>query len=146
MSSPAAPVPDNREELMHRALGATDLLQQTIERLAVQFDATRQTNLSSGQYVNSLQVKSARTRLFGLTGYNAAASALFLQLFDVADHPRDDAIPDVLLALAATEPFALDYGLRGRHFTNGLYIVISTTGPTKTETTTPDVWLDVQYD
>lgn len=135
----------HHEDLLHRTNGAIDLLTETIERLASQWDAERQSNASPRAYITALEVKGARTRLFGLTGYNQGPGQ-FLHIFDRANPPANGQAPEIVVPIAAASGFSLDFGLRGRHFTNGLIICASTTDSTLTLSTTPNVWLDVQYD
>ena len=69
--------------------------------------------------------------LYGVTGYNSGA-AQFLQVFDSSTLPADTAVPAVVIAIAATSNFSIDFGVLGRGFVRGCVICNSSTGPTKT--------------
>lgn len=107
-------------------------------------DAAGPNNASTTAYAASLVVKAAGGRLFGLSGYNSKGSAQWIQVHDAASLPSDTAVPVVILYVAATSSFSLDFGLRGRAFTTGIVVCNSSTGPTKT-IGSADIFADAQY-
>lgn len=101
-------------------------------------------NSTSIAYEASRVVKPKPGTLRGLTGYNSKGSAQFIQLFDSPGLPADGAVPVVVITIAASSSFSLDYGLDGRKFLRGIVVANSSTGPTKT-IGSADCWFDVQY-
>ena len=94
-------------------------------------------------YAASLIVKAAKGKLLGITGYNSKGSAQFIQVHDSATLPADTAVPKVVIAVAASSSFSLEFS-KGRDFANGIVICNSSTGPTKT-IGSADIWIDAQY-
>ena len=101
-------------------------------------------NATAVAYVASLIVKTGPGWLYGLTGYNSKNAAQWIQVFDAPNVPADGSIPKIIFAVATIANFSIDFGLRGRHFTNGIVVVNSSTGPTLT-IGSADVWFDAQY-
>lgn len=101
-------------------------------------------NSSSVAYEASRIVKPKPGVLFGLTGYNSKGSTQFILIHDAAILPPEGAIPAIVFSVAASTPFSLDFGMMGRTFKNGIVIVNSSTGPTKT-IGSADCWFDAQY-
>jgi hypothetical protein len=128
----------------HVHLGLLQEILDTLDAIAKQFDPGPVSNASPRAYVAQLDVKGARGQLYGLTGYNAGP-AQFLHIYDAADIPAAGTKPEIVLPIAAASAFTLDYGLRGRHFLNGIVIGNSTTDATRTQGL-QNLWLDVQYD
>lgn len=126
--------------LLEQALAELKAIAHELETLT----GVRDSNASPKKYVNFLAVKGARGRLYGVTGYNAGP-AQFLHIFDQATAPIDGASPEIVLPLATLSSFTLDFGLRGRHFVNGIVISNSTTDAQRTLGAL-NLWLDVQYD
>jgi hypothetical protein len=106
--------------------------------------ADKSQNSSSVIYEASRVVKNTPGVLFGLTGYNSKTAEQFIQLHDDTVTPAEAAVPVVVFKVAASSPFALDFGVRGRTFTKGIVLVNSSTGPTKT-IGSADCWFDAQY-
>lgn len=106
--------------------------------------STTPLNASAAAYVASMVIKPGAGKLFGLSGYNSKASAQFIQLFDSATLPAEGAIPKIVFTVSATSNFSADFGVYGRSFINGICLVNSSTGPTKT-IGSADIWADAQY-
>lgn len=102
-----------------------------------------QDNATSTAYEASRVCKNKGGVLYGITGYNSKASTQFIQVHDAATLPADTAVPVIIMSVAASTPFSLDLGTRGRYFTNGIVVCNSSTGPTKT-IGSADCWFDVQ--
>ena len=101
-------------------------------------------NSTSVAYVASQVVKPKPGVLYGVTGYNSKGSAQFILIHDAALVPAEGAIPAVVISVAAASSFSLDFGALGRAFKNGIVLVNSSTGPTKT-IGSADCWFDAQY-
>jgi hypothetical protein len=101
-------------------------------------------NVTSTAYEAGHLVKASAARLYGFSGYNSKASAQFIQVHDAASLPADTAVPVVVVRVEASSNFSYDSGGVGRLFTTGIYIVNSSTGPTKT-IGSADCWYDVQF-
>jgi hypothetical protein len=81
---------------------------------------------------NSLVVKTGKGYLAQVFGYNTLAGTQFLQVFDSATLPIDTTVPLLVIALAASAPFQLQFNFTVMEMQNGIVICNSTTGPTKT--------------
>lgn len=101
-------------------------------------------NSTSEAYEASRVIKPKPGVLLGMTGYNSKASAQFIQVHDSAGVPAEGAIPKILISVAASSPFSIDYTQIGRLFKYGIVVCNSSTGPTKT-VGSADVWFDAQY-
>lgn len=80
----------------------------------------------------SIIVKDRGAKLLRVFGFNALAGTQFLQVHDSAVVPIDTAVPLIVIALAASSPFQIDFTGFAMPFQNGCVICNSTTGPTKT--------------
>jgi len=94
-------------------------------------------------YEASAIIKDSSGTLYRLMGYNSGG-AQFLQLHDSATVPADNAIPKVLIAIAATANFDIDLGEIGRFFNNGIVVCNSSTEATKT-IGAADCWFSAWY-
>lgn len=101
------------------------------------------TNVTTTAYATNLVVKASAGRLMGLQGYSSKATAQFILIHDVAALPADGQVPKIIIPVAATSPFSIDFGRFGRQFANGVVVCCSTTGPTKT-IGSADIWVDAQ--
>lgn len=95
-------------------------------------------------YASSRVVQSAPGTLYGLSGYNSAATVQFIQLHDAAALPADGAAPVVIILAPAASSFSIDFGIFGRYFANGIVVCNSSTGPTKT-IGAADCWFDARF-
>ena len=93
----------------------------------------------SGSLVASQQIKllsgsSAKGHLHWLFLYNNNAATRYAQLFDSVALPADGSVPLFVQSMAPSTsvPKELAFGPDGLVFTNGLWIVISSTVATKT--------------
>lgn len=99
-------------------------------------------NRTTTAYAASLVIAANPAKLHKLTGYNSGA-AQFIQLHDAASLPADTAVPKVVIAVAATSNFEIDYSEFGRLFSTGIVVCNSSTGPTKT-IGAANCWFDAQ--
>jgi hypothetical protein len=101
-------------------------------------------NATSAAYEASRVVKTKPGKLYGMTGYNSKVSAQFILIHDANALPATGGIPVIVLSVAASSPFSLDYNTLGRDFSHGIVVSNSSTGPTQT-IGSADCWFDVQY-
>lgn len=104
---------------------------------------------SGPSYRNSgVIVASGPARVWGVSGYNSAASAVWVMLFDAAAVPADGAAPDVLIYVPAGSGFAwgTDSKQLGTAFSDGLCWAESTSSPALTLSPTDDIFLRADYD
>jgi hypothetical protein len=101
-------------------------------------------NATTTVYASSLVVSELGATVHGVSGYNSKASAQFIQLYDASALPADGSVPKVVISVAATSNFSIDFGFQGREFKAGVVIGNSSTAPTKT-IGSADCWLDVQF-
>lgn len=106
--------------------------------------AIKRLNGTSAAYEASRVVKATGGVLYGLSGYNSLAGIQFVQIHDAAALPADTAVPAVVMTVAASSNFSIDFGVYGRAFVNGIVVCNSTTGPTKT-IGAANLWIDAQY-
>jgi hypothetical protein len=71
-------------------------------------------------------------RLFGFTITNTKASAQFVQLFDAAAVPADNAVPLFSKSVPATDAVGVYWGSVGRWMTQGVVLCNSSTSALKT--------------
>lgn len=105
---------------------------------------TRSSNATVSAYAASLIIKSSAGKLYGVIGYNSKAADQFIQIHDSATLPAEGAIPKVVITVAPTTNFSVDFGTLGRAFNAGIVVCNSSTGPTKTIGSS-DTWFDCQY-
>jgi hypothetical protein len=94
--------------------------------------ATGQLNANSGALANSLVIKNAAGRLYGLQGINTLAGAQWIHFFDAAAVPADATVPLISIPVAGGAQFSIDFGIRGRTFANGIVVTNSTAAAAKT--------------
>lgn len=97
---------------------------------------------NSVDFSSSIIVSTNPVILLGFTVYNSGP-AQFIQLFDSATVPADDAVPELPIPIAADSVVGMYWGEEGRYFPNGLVLCNSSTADVKTLGLT-DCWFDVQ--
>jgi hypothetical protein len=100
-------------------------------------------NSTSSGYETSRKAASGPCKLFGLQGYNSGAAQFILVIND-EELPSNGAVPEIIIAAAATSIFSAYFGTAGRWFSRGIILANSSTGPTLT-IGAADCWFDVQY-
>lgn len=101
-------------------------------------------NAVTTAYTASLQVKASASMLYGLSGYSSKGSAQFIQIHDSAALPAEGAVPKVVFTVGASSNFSIDFGVFAMAFYNGVYVVNSSTGPTKT-IGSADCWIAARF-
>lgn len=100
-------------------------------------------NATTTAYAASLVASDVPATLYRVRGHNSKGSAQFILIHDAASLPADAAVPKVVITVAATSNFDIDFGTLGRLFQTGVVICNSSTGPTKT-IGLADCWIDAQ--
>lgn len=101
-------------------------------------------NTHSNAYEASRLVKAGPGYLFGFTVYNSKGSGQFIQVHDSATLPAEGAVPEVFIDIATVIAKGVQWLPLGRSFQRGIYLVNSSTGPTKT-IGSADCFFDAQY-
>ena len=101
-------------------------------------------NTHSNVYENAHAVKSGPGYLFGFTVYNSKGSGQFIQVFDSSTLPAEGAVPETFFDIATVVAKGVQWLPLGRSFLRGIYLVNSSTGPTKT-IGSADCFFDAQY-
>lgn len=102
------------------------------------------TNKSSSAEEAANQIKASAGTLYGISMTNENAATRYLQLHDSASAASEGAVPWIGVPVETGKAVSIDYGLKGRGFTNGLYACASSTQNTKTLAGTDHVF-DAQY-
>lgn len=104
-------------------------------------------NATSSVLANALRVKSGAGSLFGFTVKSTNAAAQFVLLIDAATLPADGTLTVVAFQpfdLPGSSTLGVEFGDKGRSFSQGLWLCNSTTASTKT-IGAADCWFDAQY-
>lgn len=103
-------------------------------------------SVNSGKKVNTLLVKSAGATLFFVSGLSARTTPQYIQVFDAIVAPAAGAVVNgpVIYVPAGPVNFSAAWGLVGRRFFAGIFLVNSTTDQTYTAGSA-DTIFDVQY-
>jgi hypothetical protein len=117
----------------------------TIAGLVAEFHAAGlPLNSRSNVYENARLVKAGPGYLFGFTVYNSKGSGQFIQVHDSATLPAEGAVPEVVIDIATVVAKGVQWLPLGRSFLRGIYLVNSSTAPTKT-IGSADCFFDAQY-
>lgn len=98
----------------------------------------------STAYGTSEVVKTTPGIVHRISGFNAHTSPVWIQLHDAVSLPANDAVPAIIIYVAATANFDFDLSDIGRFCQKGIVVCSSSTGPTKT-LSGATVWFNIQY-
>ena len=87
---------------------------------------------NSVAYATNLVIKNTAGTLISLSGYNSLASTQFIQIHDATALPSNNAVPAMIISVAASSAFSFTIPATGIPFTTGIIVCNSTTGPTLT--------------
>src|SRR3990167_11114402 len=76
--------------------------------------------LSAAANVNATLVSASPSRVFGITGYNARGSAVYLKIYNKATAPAETDTPFMTLYLPATAYFNIPFPANGVYLGTGL--------------------------
>ena len=95
-------------------------------------------------YESGEVVKASPGVLHRISGFNAHVAAVFIQLHDAAAMPANNAVPAIIIHVAATSAFDFDLSELGRNCQKGISICSSSAGPTKTLSGNT-AWFSIQF-
>ena len=95
-------------------------------------------------YAASLTIKAGSGALYLLNGFNSKTSGQFIQIHNTTAQPANGVVPVVLFYVPANSNFSFDFGIYGRAFSTGIFVINSSTGPTLTPGSS-DCWFDATY-
>jgi hypothetical protein len=111
-------------------------------RALTRLDELNPTNATTTALAETLVVKAAAGKLYGVQGYTAADG--FVQVHNKASAPASTNVPVLVIPVLADTPFSLDLGY-GRAFPTGIAVGFSSVGPTFTGGGS-SMWIDAQYE
>jgi histone H3/H4 len=100
-------------------------------------------NATTTALASTLQIKSSSGTLFLLSGFNSKTSSQFIQIHN-ATSLIGGAVPVITFTIPPSSNFSFDFGIYGRYFSTGIYVVNSSSAATYTAGST-DCWFDAQY-
>lgn len=95
-------------------------------------------------YESSEAVKSSAGTVYRISGFNAHTSPVWIQLHNLSAVPSNNAVPVLIIYVAATAAFDFDLSVIGRHCNKGIVVCSSSTGP-KLTISGDTAWFSVQY-
>lgn len=100
-------------------------------------------SVSTG-YEASRQALAVPGNLISITGYNSKATAQFIQIHNAVSEPAEGAVPaDFFIVPPGSSFIYTPNDQTGDHYTAGIYVCNSLTGPTKS-IGSPDCWFRVR--
>jgi|GEM_PF-3221103 len=105
-------------------------------------------NSGSSYKSGDVIVADGPVRVWGVSGYNSATSAVWVMLFDASALPVNGVAPDVLIYVAAQSGFSWQSAAAGlgSGFANGLCWAQSTSAPQLSLATSGAVYLRADFD
>jgi len=96
---------------------------------------------------DSAVVKAAAGSLFGFSGYNNSASAVYIQIHNAASLPANSTVPNtgIILLVQPGQSYAWSSGRYGRRMSTGVVIAASSTDTTLTVKTDTAQLFSVDY-
>lgn len=88
--------------------------------------------ISQATFANELQASASGCTVYGVSGFNSKVNSQYIQIHDASATPIDTAVPKYNIKVPADSNFAIDFGLVGMPFRNGVYLCNSSTPQTKT--------------
>ena len=97
-------------------------------------------------FATKLQVSGNSTKLYRAQIYNKSASTYYVMIFDSVAEPVDTTVPtSAPIPISSGGFVGVDYPFNPVDFTNGCWIMISSTDDTLTEIVSNDVFIDADY-
>lgn len=110
----------------------------------IEIEAGQKSGYSSKGLLASGVIKPKSGAILGIMGFNDNAVDQYIQIFDSATVPANDAVPELVIEVPTKSNFSISFGENGYPLANGISWSNSTTLDTKT-IGAADVWLNAIY-
>jgi len=128
------------------ASGAVNINAGTLNATPTSVATAMNSNATTTAYATNLQIKNGLGNLYLLSGYNNSTSGQFIQVHNTTSLPGAGAVPAVTFYVAPKSNFSFDFGVYGRNFSNGIWVIRSQDGASlNVGAGAADCWFDAQF-